>query len=78
MSAKHMETLWKKKNLLELLLKASREGDVVVVRALLKSGKVDINGVDDGVRLLSALRQTAAWLLCGNESALRMWHGIMG
>jgi hypothetical protein len=71
-----METLKKKKNL-ERLLKASEKGDVAAVRALLKRGNVDVNG-GDGVRLLSALRQTAAWLLCGNESALWMWHGIMG
>jgi hypothetical protein len=50
---------------------------VVAVRALLESGNVDVNGGDNWVRLLSALRQTAAWLLCGNESALWMWHVIM-
>jgi hypothetical protein len=70
--------LEKKKKNPECLLTASRWGDVAAVRALLESGNVDVNGVDDWVRLLSALRQTAAWLLCGNESALWMWHVIMG
>jgi hypothetical protein len=59
--------LEKKKNL-KRLLKASEKGDVAAVRALLESGNVDINEVDDShwVRLLSALHQTAAWLLCEN------------
>jgi hypothetical protein len=50
------------------LLKASEKGDVAAVRALLDSGNADANGVFDGhwVRLLSALRQTAASVLCGN------------
>jgi hypothetical protein len=72
-----MENPERLKNL-ERLVKASREGDVAAVRALLESGNVDVDGADDVVRLLSALRQTAAWLLCGNESALWMGHVIMG
>jgi hypothetical protein len=47
-----METLDEKKKNLWRLLKASREGDVAAVRALLESGNVDVNGVDDFVRLL--------------------------
>jgi hypothetical protein len=64
----HDLELEKKKNL-KRLLKASEKGDVAAVRALLESGNVDVNGVDDGdwVRLLSAPRQTAAWLLCGKR-----------
>jgi hypothetical protein len=72
-----METLDEKTENQERLLKASEKGDVVVVRALLESGNVDVNGANE-VRLLSARRQTTAWILCGNESALWMWHGIMG
>jgi hypothetical protein len=71
-----MERLEKKKNI-RRLLEASRVGDVAAVRALLESGNVDVNGADE-VRLLSALRQTAARLLRINESVLWMWHGIMG
>jgi hypothetical protein len=71
-----METPEKTENTSNLL-RASEEGDVAAVRALLESGNVDVNGVT-WVRLLSALRQTAAWLLCGNESALWMWHVIKG
>jgi hypothetical protein len=54
-----MEALEEKKKNLERLLKASREGDVAAVRALLENGSVDVNG-GDKVRLLSALRRTAA------------------
>jgi hypothetical protein len=72
-----MWTLWKKKKNLRRLSEASRVGDVTAARALLESGNMDVNWADE-VRLFSALRQTAAWLLCGNESALWMWHVIMG
>jgi hypothetical protein len=72
-----METLDEKMENLERLRSASYKGDVAAVRVLLEGGSVDVNGVDK-VRLLSARRQTAAWLLCGNESALWMWHAIMG
>jgi hypothetical protein len=54
-----METLEEKAKNLRSLLRASEEGDVATVRAVLESGYVDLNGVDDLVRLLSALRQTA-------------------
>jgi hypothetical protein len=48
-----METLEEKKKNLRRLLKASRDGDVAAVRALLESGNGDVNGVDndDAVRL---------------------------
>jgi hypothetical protein len=74
-----MKTLEEKTENLRRLVTGSKEGDVAAVRALLESGNVDVNGVDDGdwVRLFSALRQTAAWRLCGNESALWMWLGIV-
>jgi hypothetical protein len=58
-SATHMETPEEKtKNLLRLR-KATIKGDAAAVRALLESGNVDVNGVEDWVRLCSALRQTA-------------------
>jgi hypothetical protein len=72
-----METLDEKKKNLCRLRSASRVGDVAAVCPLLESGNVNVNEVNE-VRLLSALRQTAAWLLCGNESALWKWHVIMG
>jgi hypothetical protein len=60
-----MKVLEEKTNL-RRLLEASEKGDVAAARELLESGNVDVNGVDDKVRLLSSLRQTAAWPLCGN------------
>jgi hypothetical protein len=50
-----METLKEKKRNLWDLLEASYDGDVAAVRALLKRGNVDVNGVYGGeVRLLFA------------------------
>jgi hypothetical protein len=53
-----MESLEEKTKSLERLLKASREGDVAAVRALLERGSVDVNGANE-VRLLPVLRRTA-------------------
>jgi hypothetical protein len=53
-----MELLEEKTKNLERLLKASREGDVAAVRALLERGSVDVNGANE-VRLLPVLRRTA-------------------
>jgi hypothetical protein len=43
----HMEPLEEKTKNLERLLKASREGDVAAVRALLERGSVDVNGANE-------------------------------
>ena len=53
-----MESLEEKRRNLELLLKASREGDEAAVRELLENGNVDANGANE-VRLLPVLRRTA-------------------
>jgi hypothetical protein len=53
-----MESLEAKEKNVERLLKASREGDVTAVRALLGNGNVDVNGANE-VRLLPDLRRTA-------------------
>jgi hypothetical protein len=57
-SENDMETREERTKNQEFLLRASKQGDVASVRALLEGGVVQIDGVN-WVRLLSALRQAA-------------------